>query len=59
MRLQSILFTELKDLMEAANLGGGTEAAITEARRRIRQQLTQLSEEQQAFFTVLVEEDQH
>lgn len=57
-RLQSILFTELEDLMRAANLGGGTEVAITEARRRIRHQLTQLSEEQQAFFTALVEEDQ-
>lgn len=57
-RLQSILFTELESLMQAANLGGGTEAAITEARRRIRHQLTQLNEEQQAFFAALVEEDQ-
>jgi hypothetical protein len=56
-RLQSILFTELESLMQASNLGSGTEAAITEARRRIRYQLTQLNEEQQAFFTALVEED--
>jgi hypothetical protein len=57
-RLQSILFVELEILMQAANLGGGTEAAIIEARRRIHQQLTQLNEEQQAFFTALLEEDQ-
>lgn len=56
-RLQSILFTELEALMQVANLGGGTEAAIAEARSRIRYRLTQLSEEQQAFFTALVEED--
>ena len=55
-RLQSILFTELEILLQAANLGGGTEAAITEARRRIRYQLAQLSEEQQAWFAALVEE---
>jgi hypothetical protein len=57
-RLQSILFVELEILMQAANLGGGTEATIIEARRRIHQQLTQLNEEQQAFFTALLEEDQ-
>jgi hypothetical protein len=55
--LQSILFTELAVMMDLANLGAGTEAAITEARRRIRQQLTQLTTEQQAFLDAVVEED--
>lgn len=57
-RLQSILFSELEVFMEKANLGAGTEAAIAEARRRIRQQLTQLTDEQQWFFDALVAEDQ-
>jgi hypothetical protein len=56
-RLQSILFTELEDMMNSANLGAGTEAGITEARRRIRQQLNQLTAEQQLFFDALVAEE--
>jgi hypothetical protein len=56
-RLQSILFTELEDMMNLANLGAGTEAGITEARRRIRKQLNHLTAEQQAFFDALVAED--
>lgn len=56
-RLQSTLFTELEDMMNLANLGAGTEAGITEARRRIRQQLNQLTAEQQACFDALVAED--
>jgi hypothetical protein len=56
-RLQSILFTELEDMMNSVNLGAGTEAAITEARRRIRQQLNQLTAEQQLFFDTLVAEE--
>lgn len=56
-RLQSILFTELEDMMNSANLGAGAEAGITEARRRIRQQLNQLTAEQQLFFDALVAEE--
>jgi hypothetical protein len=57
-RLQSILFSELEVFMEKANLGAGTEAAIAEARRRIRQQLSQLTEEQQRFLDAVVAEEQ-
>jgi hypothetical protein len=57
-RLQSILFGELEVFMERANLGAGTEAAIAEARKRIRQQLSQLTEEQQGFFDAVVAEEQ-
>jgi hypothetical protein len=55
-RLLSILFTELKVIMNQANLGAGTEAAILEARRRIHEKLEHLSEEQQSFFDALVAE---
>lgn len=57
-RLQSILFSELEVFMEKANLGAGTEAAIAEARKRIRQQLTQLTDEQQCFLDAVVAEEQ-
>jgi uncharacterized damage-inducible protein DinB len=40
------------------NLGAGTEAAITEGRRRIRQRLSHLTDQQQAYFDALVDEDQ-
>jgi hypothetical protein len=56
-RLQSVLFTELETMMSLANLGAGTEAAITEARSRIRQQLVRLTEEQRMFFDDLVAEE--
>lgn len=56
-RLQSILFSELEVFMERANLGSGTEAAITEARRRIRRQLSQLTDEQQRFLDAVVAEE--
>jgi hypothetical protein len=57
-RLKSILFTELKVLIGSAVLGAEVEeAAILEGRRRIRQQLSQLTVEQQSFFDALVEED--
>jgi hypothetical protein len=55
-RLLSILFTELKVMINQANLGAGTEAAILEARRRIHEKLEHLSEEQQSFFDALVAE---
>jgi hypothetical protein len=52
-----ILFTELENMMNLANLGAGAEAGITEARRRIRQQLKQLTAEQQLYFDALVAEE--
>jgi hypothetical protein len=56
-RLQSLLFVELEAMMNLANLGAGTEAAIVEARRRIHDQLAQLTAEQQSFFEALVAEE--
>ncbi len=56
-RLLSILFAELKIMMNQANLGSGTEAAIVEARQRIHQKLDHLSEEQKKFFDTLVTEE--
>jgi hypothetical protein len=56
-RLLSLLFVELKAMMNQANLGAGTEAAILEARRRIHEKLEYLSTEQRSFFDALVAED--
>jgi hypothetical protein len=56
-RLQSILFTALEEMMKLANLGAGTAAAIAEARKRLRQQLQQLTVEQQSFFDELLAEE--
>jgi hypothetical protein len=56
-KLRSILFTELTTMMNQANLGAGTEAAIIEARIRIHSQLAHLTEEQQSFFDALVAEE--
>ncbi|NJR52984.1 MAG: hypothetical protein HC780_28930 [Leptolyngbyaceae cyanobacterium CSU_1_3] len=57
-RLQSMVLSTLAELIQSVNLGAGTEAAITEGRRRIRQHLTDLTDEQQAYFDALVDEDQ-
>ncbi len=57
-RLQSMVLSELAELIQSVNLGAGTEAAITEGRRRIRQHLADLGDEQQAYFDALVDEDQ-
>jgi hypothetical protein len=57
MRLQSILFTELRTWMASWNLGVGLESAIICARSIIRQHLEQCSEEQQAYFEALLAED--
>lgn len=57
-RLQSIVLTTVAELIQTVNLGAGTEAAITEGRRRIRQRLCELTAEQQAYFDALVDEDQ-
>jgi hypothetical protein len=56
-RLLSLLFVELEAMMNQANLGAGTEAAILEARRRIHDKLDYLSAEQQSFFDALVAEE--
>jgi hypothetical protein len=56
-RLLSILFSEIKTMMNQANLGSGTEAAIVEARQRIHQKLDHLSTEQKSFFDALVAEE--
>lgn len=57
-RLQSMVLSDLAELIQFVNLGAGTEAAITEGRRRIRQHLTNLTDEQKAYFDALVDEDQ-
>ncbi|KAM3091024.1 hypothetical protein ACKFKG_27295 [Phormidesmis sp. 146-35] len=57
-RLQSMVLSDFAELIQSVNLGAGTEAAITEGRRRIRQQLAHLTDEQQAYFDALVGEDQ-
>lgn len=57
-RLQSMVLSEFAELIQSVNLGAGTEAAIIEGRRRIRQHLADLSSEQQAYFDALVDEDQ-
>lgn len=57
-QLQSMVLSDLAELIRSVNLGAGTEAAITEGRRRIRQHLNNLSDEQQAYFDALVDEDQ-
>lgn len=57
-RLQSMVLSDLAELIQSVNLGAGTEAAIAEGRRRIRQHLTELTDEQQAYFDALVDEDQ-
>jgi hypothetical protein len=57
MRLQSILFTELRTWMASWNLGVGLESAIICARSIIRQRLKRCSEEHQAYFEALLAED--
>ncbi len=57
-RLQSIVLSEFTALVESVNLGAGRDAAIAEGRRRIRQHLGNLTEEQQSYFAALVDEDQ-
>jgi hypothetical protein len=56
-RLLSLLYTELETMMNQANLGAGTEAAIVEARQRIHEKLDHLSEEQKSYFDALVNEE--
>ncbi len=53
-----MVLSDLAELIQSVNLGMGTEAAIAEGRRRIRQHLTELTDEQQAYFDALVDEDQ-
>lgn len=57
-RLQSMELSDLAELIQSVNLGKETEAAITEGRRHIRQHLTDFTDEQQAYFDALIDEDQ-
>lgn len=56
-KLQSLLFGELRALLVEADLGAGMEAAFTEGRRRIRARLQQLTPEQHQYFKALIAED--
>jgi hypothetical protein len=55
-KLLSILFGELRHLLERADLGSGTEAALVQGRQFIQARLSQLSLEQQEFFEALLAE---
>lgn len=57
-RIQSLLFGELRALLEKADLGAGTEAALTEGRRLLRARLQQLTSEQHQYFAALIAEDE-
>lgn len=56
-RLQSMLFSELRILLNQANLGSGTEAALTEGRQLVRARLQHLTPQQQQYFEALIAED--
>jgi len=53
-----MVLSDFGELIQSVNLGAGTEAAITEGRRRIRQHLNDLTDEQRAYFDALIDEDQ-
>jgi len=55
-RLVSILYGELKLLLEASNLGAGYEAATCEGQRRIWERIQNPTPEQQQYFDALVDE---
>jgi hypothetical protein len=57
MRLQSILFGELREWMSHWNLGMALDEALTCARQRVRAHLMEPTEAQQAYFDALLEED--
>lgn len=57
-KLLSILFSELRDLLERANLGSGTEAALTQGRQSIQVRIAQLSPEQQEYLEALLAEEE-
>ncbi len=56
-RLQSLLFGELRILLKMADLGAGMEAALTEGRQLIRARLQHLTPEQHQCFEALMVED--
>ena len=56
-RLQSLLFGELRILLKMADLGAGMEAALTEGRQLIRTRLQHLTPEQHQYFKALMAED--
>jgi hypothetical protein len=56
-RLQSILFGELREWMNHWDLGMALDEALTCARQRVRSHLAEPTEAQQAYFDALLEED--
>lgn len=57
-KILSMLFGELHCLLERANLGSGTEAALVQGRQLIQVRLSQLSLEQQAYLKSLLAEEE-
>ncbi|MBD2094481.1 hypothetical protein H6F90_04865 [Trichocoleus sp. FACHB-591] len=57
-KLLSILFGELRHLLERANLGAGTEAALAQGRQSIQARVAQLSSEQQKYLEALLAEEE-
>jgi len=57
-KLLAILFGELRHLLERANLGSGTEAALVRGRQLIQDRLSQPSLEQQEFLDSLLAEEE-
>jgi len=57
-RVQSLLFSELRIILEKADLGSGIETALTKGRQLIRARLKQLTSEQHEYFVALIAEDE-
>jgi hypothetical protein len=57
-KILSMLFGELRRLLERANLGSGTEAALVQGRQLIQVRLSQLSLEQQTDLEALLAEEE-
>lgn len=53
-KLYSLLYGELKRLLDEVDFGSGAEAAYTEGRRRIFEQMQSLKPDQQARFDALL-----
>jgi hypothetical protein len=57
-KILSMLFSELRYLLEQANLGSGTEAAFVQGRQLIQTRLSQLGLDQQKYFEALFAEQE-
>lgn len=57
-KLLSILFSELRHLLERANSGSGTEAALVQGRQSIQACVAQLSSEQREYLEALLVEEE-